>query len=178
MQNDHLPSRIADLRCIASALRDLPNEPKNEMYLLAQAGRYFYKAMELGAFSDSKWIRLRTDAEQWEEDISFVQASSWFLENGKSLGIGVDNSKANGDLTYWAPLVATLIDEAAETLHKIYEAELEAARKAPKNRWQQVNHWWQHNLYATAVVVLVGSISAIGGIISFIKTVMMLFANK
>lgn len=171
-------AQVEELRGIADALRRLPREQANDVYLENMASRYLGKALKIGAFAHPKWIRFRTDAEHWyRHDLPFVSACDWFKDNGPNLGLQIETEKENGDLEYWAPFVANLIDVDAAAIEARDNAARAEAARAPKNRWNAIHHWWQHNLYATIVVVVVGVVSAIGGLIAFARELLALFGK-
>ena len=174
----NVPAQVQELRGIAGALRGLTQKPSGSFYYLNMAGRYFINAVQAGAFNDPKWVCLRIDAEHWaNENLPFVLASDWFKENAAGIGLQIDSTKSNDDLDFWAPFFATLIDQEADAIEKRDREVKEAALKAPKNRWKAIHHWWQHNLYATIVVVIVGVVSALGGLISFVRELMTLLGK-
>ncbi len=166
---DSESATVQKLRHIANNMRPIPSETSNAVNKERMAWNYMEMALSLGAFSTPQWIGLRTEIET--SDFDFVSAAQWFEDNGKKLGLNVDESKRNGHIDYWIPFVADLIEAEADRLYCEEQSRLEALANAPVNRWQAFHDWWQHNLIATIVVTIVIIISAFGGLIAFYKEV-------
>jgi len=165
---DHQEKRADELRAIAAALRDLPRQETANVNRLNLAGKYLAEAIARDAFPEAKWLIFRTESKRWlSGSLPFVSACEWLRANLDSLGMEFDSERGNGDLGYWAPYLADLIESTASELDASARQATDQMASQPTNWWRAINYWWQHTWYATAAVVLVIAIPAIRGLVAF-----------
>lgn len=117
--------------------------------------------IQYGAFSGAVWIRLRSEMQSWHGPSGWFMLARWFLEHRQFHQKEIPECvslEGKGQAEFWAPFLA---DEQASAIEAI---------RIPVNYWRALNHWWQHNRWASLVVYAFILISAAGGIISIVRT--------